>query len=117
MSSFRQLFTTYKDSEGSFRETLFDSWLRFNIQSALRQAEPSPRVWEQIRERVVEEHSVPDSSLSRFMIPSWGKYIFLSLRVFFNEPDLAERLDERKMQLLTKMLTMPGPGVMRLAVT
>jgi hypothetical protein len=118
MSSFRQLFTPRREYlEGSFQETPFDAWLRFNIQSALRQAEPSPRAWEQIKGQLANKDSTSTSYLSRFAIPIWSRHIPLILRILFDEPDLAVRLDERKMQLLTKMMTMPGPGAIRLAVT
>ena len=118
MSSFRQLFTPRKeDSESSLRETPFDRWLGFHIQSALRQTEPSPAAWERIRRQLESRQPAPRRSLSHFWATSWPRHVALIVRIFFAEPGLADRLDERKMLLFTHMMILPGTGVLRLAVT
>ena len=118
MSSFRKLFSFRQDgSESLFRETSFDGWLRFHIQSALRLKEPSPAAWQQIRQQLECGQPTAKPSLPRFAMPILPRHIMLILQVFFTEPELADRLDEQKMLLFTKMMPLPGPGVLGLAVT
>lgn len=118
MSSFRRSFTSRRlTSRNSVQDTSFDNWLRFNIQSAMRQAEPSPATWDRIREQLESGQPGRRRSRPRFMIQKWPRHVSQIMQVLFKEPDLAERLTEQKLEMLTKMLTLPGSGIMRWAVT
>lgn len=118
MSSFRQLFTPRSRGSGSsLRETPFDRWLSFHIQSALRQKEPSPATWERIRRQLGSGQPAPRRSFRRIVTQNWPRYVSLIMQILFSEPELADRLNERKMLLFTKMMTLPGPSVPGLAVT
>ena len=118
MSSFRRLFATrYDPSRDLAHSSSFDGWLRFNLQDALGRKEPSPAVWNRIERQLVIKHPLASQHGPRLRTGKWLWNVARIAHMFLTEPCLAERLDERRMEIITEMITGPGSGVLGLAVT
>ena len=112
MSSFR---LPRSGPEPSLRENAFDDFVRFSLSSAYQYEEPAERVWERIESHLCAGGSSRPSFRHRFG-GDLARFTSQLVHVLFYDPSFYERLDERKLQLASNMLTWPGSGTMGLAV-
>jgi hypothetical protein len=113
MSSFR---LRRSGLEPSFREGAFDDFLRFSLSSAYQGKEPAEGVWDRIKTRICAGGSPYAHSFRDRFGSDLARFTSQLVHVLFYDPSFYERLDERKLQLASNMLTWPGTGTMGLAV-
>lgn len=116
MSSFKAPFLFKSGPEPAFRESAFDDFLRFSLSCAYQGEEPPEAVWACIESRLCTGGSPTGPSFRHRFGASLARFTSQLVHILFYDPSFYERLDERKLQLTSNMLTWPGSGAMGLAV-